>query len=151
LGIPGTVEEITNKGDVKIRYSDGAAFFFNSIMVENVVGVSSIVRIRTVSHAEAAAAQAARGFTWDTERLEKLGQEGQVVAISSEGDIRVAFTDGFTATWSPEMIEDSAPPFISVVLGEEEEEGKIEGKIKVTAILQFNIESLIILTYLFID
>ncbi|XP_048872531.1 E3 ubiquitin-protein ligase MIB2 isoform X3 [Brienomyrus brachyistius] len=103
----GTVHRITDRGDVRVQYSNNIRWTFHpgALTKVNTFGIGDLVRvlddIDTVKRLQAGHGE------WTDSMVPALGQVGKVLKVYADGDLRVAF-GGQTWTFNPACL--SAQP-----------------------------------------
>ncbi|XP_036389595.1 E3 ubiquitin-protein ligase MIB2 [Megalops cyprinoides] len=103
----GTVHRITDRGDVRVQYSNNIRWTFHpgALTKVNTFGVGDLVRVledmETVKRLQAGHGE------WTDSMAPALGQVGKVLKVYADGDLRVAF-GGQTWTFNPACL--SAQP-----------------------------------------
>uniref|UniRef100_A0A8C6L3J3 E3 ubiquitin-protein ligase MIB2 n=1 Tax=Nothobranchius furzeri TaxID=105023 RepID=A0A8C6L3J3_NOTFU len=96
----GTVHRITDRGDVRVQYSNNIRWTFHpgALTKVNTFGVGELVRVleemETVKRLQAGHGE------WTDSMTPVLGQVGKVLKVYADGDLRVAF-GGQTWTFNP--------------------------------------------------
>uniref|UniRef100_A0A3Q2C836 E3 ubiquitin-protein ligase MIB2 n=1 Tax=Cyprinodon variegatus TaxID=28743 RepID=A0A3Q2C836_CYPVA len=103
----GTVHRITDRGDVRVQYSNNIRWTFHpgALTKVNTFGVGELVKVleelETVKRLQAGHGE------WTDSMTPVLGQVGKVLKVYADGDLRVAF-GGQTWTFNPACL--SAQP-----------------------------------------
>ncbi|XP_059188569.1 E3 ubiquitin-protein ligase MIB2 isoform X1 [Centropristis striata] len=96
----GTVHRITDRGDVRVQYSNNIRWTFHpgALTKVNTFGVGELVRVlEDIENVKRL--QAGHG-EWTDSMAPVLGQAGKVLKVYADGDLRVAF-GGQTWTFNP--------------------------------------------------
>ncbi|XP_066547687.1 E3 ubiquitin-protein ligase MIB2 [Amia ocellicauda] len=96
----GTVHRITDRGDVRVQYSNNIRWTFHpgALTKVNTFGVGDLVRVLDDMD-NVKRLQAGHG-EWTDSMAPALGQVGKVLKVYADGDLRVAF-GGQTWTFNP--------------------------------------------------
>uniref|UniRef100_A0A7N5ZYY6 E3 ubiquitin-protein ligase MIB2 n=1 Tax=Anabas testudineus TaxID=64144 RepID=A0A7N5ZYY6_ANATE len=103
----GTVHRITDRGDVRVQYSNNIRWTFHpgALTKVNTFGVGELVRV--LEDMESVKRLQAGHGEWTDSMAPVLGQVGKVLKVYADGDLRVAF-GGQTWTFNPACL--SAQP-----------------------------------------
>uniref|UniRef100_A0A3B5A8W5 E3 ubiquitin-protein ligase MIB2 n=1 Tax=Stegastes partitus TaxID=144197 RepID=A0A3B5A8W5_9TELE len=103
----GTVHRITDRGDVRVQYSNNIRWTFHpgALTKVNTFGVGELVRV--LEDMESVKRLQAGHGEWTDSMTPVLGQVGKVLKVYADGDLRVAF-GGQTWTFNPACL--SAQP-----------------------------------------
>ncbi|KAM4610555.1 E3 ubiquitin-protein ligase MIB2 isoform 1-T1 [Polymixia lowei] len=103
----GTVHRITDRGDVRVQYSNNIRWTFHpgALTKVNTFGVGELVRV--LEDMESVKRLQAGHGEWTDSMAPALGQVGKVLKVYADGDLRVAF-GGQTWTFNPACL--SAQP-----------------------------------------
>uniref|UniRef100_A0A668APN2 E3 ubiquitin-protein ligase MIB2 n=1 Tax=Myripristis murdjan TaxID=586833 RepID=A0A668APN2_9TELE len=103
----GTVHRITDRGDVRVQYSNNIRWTFHpgALTKVNTFGVGELVRV--LEDIESVKRLQAGHGEWTDSMAPALGQVGKVLKVYADGDLRVAF-GGQTWTFNPACL--SAQP-----------------------------------------
>uniref|UniRef100_A0A3P9IJF0 E3 ubiquitin-protein ligase MIB2 n=2 Tax=Oryzias latipes TaxID=8090 RepID=A0A3P9IJF0_ORYLA len=103
----GTVHRITDRGDVRVQYSNNIRWTFHpgALTKVNTFGVGELVRV--LDEVETVKRLQAGHGEWTDSMTPVLGQVGKVLKVYADGDLRVAF-GGQTWTFNPACL--SAQP-----------------------------------------
>ncbi|KAG8002862.1 E3 ubiquitin-protein ligase MIB2, partial [Nibea albiflora] len=103
----GTVHRITDRGDVRVQYSNNIRWTFHpgALTKVNTFGVGELVRV--LEDIESVKRLQAGHGEWTDSMAPVLGQIGKVLKVYADGDLRVAF-GGQTWTFNPACL--SAQP-----------------------------------------
>ncbi|XP_061691868.1 E3 ubiquitin-protein ligase MIB2 isoform X1 [Syngnathoides biaculeatus] len=103
----GTVHRITDRGDVRVQYSNNIRWTFHpgALTKVNTFGVSELVRV--LEDIDSVKRLQAGHGEWTDSMTPVLGQVGKVLKVYADGDLRVAF-GGQTWTFNPACL--SAQP-----------------------------------------
>ncbi|XP_077460919.1 E3 ubiquitin-protein ligase MIB2 isoform X1 [Stigmatopora argus] len=103
----GTVHRITDRGDVRVQYSNNIRWTFHpgALTKVNTFGVSELVRV--LEDMDSVKRLQAGHGEWTDSMAPVLGQVGKVLKVYADGDLRVAF-GGQTWTFNPACL--SAQP-----------------------------------------
>uniref|UniRef100_A0A3Q3QFM3 E3 ubiquitin-protein ligase MIB2 n=1 Tax=Monopterus albus TaxID=43700 RepID=A0A3Q3QFM3_MONAL len=103
----GTVHRITDRGDVRVQYSNNIRWTFHpgALTKVNTFGVGELVRV--LEDMESVKKLQAGHGEWTDSMAPVLGQVGKVLKVYADGDLRVAF-GGQTWTFNPACL--SAQP-----------------------------------------
>ncbi|XP_045911954.1 E3 ubiquitin-protein ligase MIB2 isoform X2 [Micropterus dolomieu] len=103
----GTVHRITDRGDVRVQYSNNIRWTFHpgALTKVNTFGVGELVRV--LEDMESVKRLQAGHGEWTDSMAPVLGQAGKVLKVYADGDLRVAF-GGQTWTFNPACL--SAQP-----------------------------------------
>ncbi|XP_068186458.1 E3 ubiquitin-protein ligase MIB2 isoform X1 [Antennarius striatus] len=103
----GTVHRITDRGDVRVQYSNNIRWTFHpgALTKVNTFGVGE--RVRVLEDMESVKRLQAGHGEWTDSMAPVLGQVGKVLKVYADGDLRVAF-GGQTWTFNPACL--SAQP-----------------------------------------
>uniref|UniRef100_A0AAQ4QMQ4 RING-type E3 ubiquitin transferase n=1 Tax=Gasterosteus aculeatus aculeatus TaxID=481459 RepID=A0AAQ4QMQ4_GASAC len=96
----GTVHRITDRGDVRVQYSNNIRWTFHpgALTKVNTFGVGELVRV--LEDIESVKRLQAGHGEWTDSMAPVLGQAGKVLKVYADGDLRVAF-GGQTWTFNP--------------------------------------------------
>ncbi|XP_061113843.1 E3 ubiquitin-protein ligase MIB2 isoform X3 [Conger conger] len=96
----GTVHRITDRGDVRVQYSNNIRWTFHpgALTKVNTFGVGDLVRV--LEDMESVKRLQASHGEWTDSMAPALGQVGKVLKVYADGDLRVAF-GGQTWTFNP--------------------------------------------------
>ncbi|KAJ8257614.1 hypothetical protein GJAV_G00187700 [Gymnothorax javanicus] len=96
----GTVHRITDRGDVRVQYSNNIRWTFHpgALTKVNTFGVGDLVRV--LDDIESVKRLQASHGEWTDSMAPALGQVGKVLKVYADGDLRVAF-GGQTWTFNP--------------------------------------------------
>ncbi|KAJ8016655.1 hypothetical protein DPEC_G00009500 [Dallia pectoralis] len=96
----GTVHRITDRGDVRVQYSNNIRWTFHpgALTKVNTFGVGELVRV--LEEIESVKRLQAGHGEWTDSMAPALGQVGKVLKVYADGDLRVAF-GGQTWTFNP--------------------------------------------------
>uniref|UniRef100_A0A665X5N4 E3 ubiquitin-protein ligase MIB2 n=1 Tax=Echeneis naucrates TaxID=173247 RepID=A0A665X5N4_ECHNA len=103
----GTVHRITDRGDVRVQYSNNIRWTFHpgALTKVNTFGVGELVRV--LEDMDSVKRLQAGHGEWTDSMAPVLGQVGKVLKVYADGDLRVAF-GGQTWTFNPACL--SAQP-----------------------------------------
>uniref|UniRef100_A0A672HXY2 E3 ubiquitin-protein ligase MIB2 n=1 Tax=Salarias fasciatus TaxID=181472 RepID=A0A672HXY2_SALFA len=103
----GTVHRITDRGDVRVQYSNNIRWTFHpgALTKVNTFGVGELVRV--LEDMDSVKRLQAGHGEWTDSMTPVLGQVGKVLKVYADGDLRVAF-GGQTWTFNPACL--SAQP-----------------------------------------
>uniref|UniRef100_A0A8C2ZYR9 E3 ubiquitin-protein ligase MIB2 n=1 Tax=Cyclopterus lumpus TaxID=8103 RepID=A0A8C2ZYR9_CYCLU len=96
----GTVHRITDRGDVRVQYSNNIRWTFHpgALTKVNTFGVGELVKV--LEDIESVKRLQAGHGEWTDSMAPVLGQAGKVLKVYADGDLRVAFA-GQTWTFNP--------------------------------------------------
>ncbi|XP_038864138.1 E3 ubiquitin-protein ligase MIB2-like isoform X2 [Salvelinus namaycush] len=96
----GTVHRITDRGDVRVQYSNNIRWTFHpgALTKVNTFGVGELVRV--LEDIDGVKRLQAGHGEWTDSMTPALGQVGKVLKVYADGDLRVAF-NGQTWTFNP--------------------------------------------------
>uniref|UniRef100_A0A6Q2WRQ5 RING-type E3 ubiquitin transferase n=1 Tax=Esox lucius TaxID=8010 RepID=A0A6Q2WRQ5_ESOLU len=96
----GTVHRITDRGDVRVQYSNNIRWTFHpgALTKVNTFGVGELVRV--LEEIDSVKRLQAGHGEWTDSMAPALGQVGKVLKVYADGDLRVAF-GGQTWTFNP--------------------------------------------------
>uniref|UniRef100_A0A8C5ER51 E3 ubiquitin-protein ligase MIB2 n=1 Tax=Gouania willdenowi TaxID=441366 RepID=A0A8C5ER51_GOUWI len=96
----GTVHRITDRGDVRVQYSNNIRWTFHpgALTKVNTFGVGELVKV--LEDMESVKRLQAGHGEWTDSMMPVLGQVGKVLKVYADGDLRVAF-GGQTWTFNP--------------------------------------------------
>ncbi|XP_035594432.1 E3 ubiquitin-protein ligase MIB2-like isoform X3 [Oncorhynchus keta] len=96
----GTVHRITDRGDVRVQYSNNIRWTFHpgALTKVNTFGVGELVRV--LEDIDCVKRLQAGHGEWTDSMTPALGQMGKVLKVYADGDLRVAF-GGQTWTFNP--------------------------------------------------
>ncbi|XP_029291808.1 E3 ubiquitin-protein ligase MIB2 [Cottoperca gobio] len=96
----GTVHRITDRGDVRVQYSNNIRWTFHpgALTKVNTFGVGELVKV--LEDIESVKRLQAGHGEWTDSMAPVLGQAGKVLKVYADGDLRVAF-GGQTWTFNP--------------------------------------------------
>uniref|UniRef100_A0A4W5MB67 RING-type E3 ubiquitin transferase n=1 Tax=Hucho hucho TaxID=62062 RepID=A0A4W5MB67_9TELE len=96
----GTVHRITDRGDVRVQYSNNIRWTFHpgALTKVNTFGVGELVRV--LEDIDSVKRLQAGHGEWTDSMTPALGQVGKVLKVYADGDLRVAF-NGQTWTFNP--------------------------------------------------
>ncbi|XP_045549084.1 E3 ubiquitin-protein ligase MIB2 isoform X1 [Salmo salar] len=96
----GTVHRITDRGDVRVQYSNNIRWTFHpgALTKVNTFGVGELVRV--LEDIDSVKRLQAGHGEWTDSMTPALGQMGKVLKVYADGDLRVAF-GGQTWTFNP--------------------------------------------------
>ncbi|KAL1021098.1 hypothetical protein UPYG_G00008800 [Umbra pygmaea] len=96
----GTVHRITDRGDVRVQYSNNIRWTFHpgALTKVNTFGVGELVRV--LDEIDSVKRLQAGHGEWTDSMAPALGQVGKVLKVYADGDLRVAF-GGQTWTFNP--------------------------------------------------
>ncbi|XP_064156928.1 E3 ubiquitin-protein ligase MIB2 isoform X4 [Anguilla rostrata] len=103
----GTVHRITDRGDVRVQYSNNIRWTFHpgALTKVNTFGVGDLVRV--LDDMESVKRLQASHGEWTDSMAPALGQVGKVLKVYADGDLRVAF-GGQTWTFNPACLTGQA-------------------------------------------
>eukprot|EP00057_Strongylocentrotus_purpuratus_P031361 XP_784379.3 PREDICTED: E3 ubiquitin-protein ligase MIB2 isoform X1 [Strongylocentrotus purpuratus] len=103
IGKVGRLASLTANGDVRIKYPDGKTLIFNPVAVTKLPSFNTGDKVRVMSD-QVGVKELQKGHGgWNSKMSKALGEEGRVLNIDADGDVKVNVGAAFW-TFNPEAL-----------------------------------------------
>ncbi|XP_054768825.2 E3 ubiquitin-protein ligase MIB2-like [Lytechinus pictus] len=103
IGKVGRLMSLTPRGDVRVKYPDGKIWIFNPVAVTKLPSFNTGAKVRVMSDQATVKELQKEHGGWNSKMSKALGEEGRVLNIDADGDVKVNVGGGFW-TFNPEAL-----------------------------------------------
>ncbi|XP_030843124.1 E3 ubiquitin-protein ligase MIB2 [Strongylocentrotus purpuratus] len=103
IGKVGRLASLTANSDVRIKYPNGQTLIFNAVAVTKLPSFNTGDKVRVMSDQAAVKELQKEHGGWNSKMSKALGEEGRVLNIDADGDVKVNVGGAFW-TFNPEAL-----------------------------------------------